>query len=113
MQKLYYSPFANHHPQWLKFLFILIFFGTIFLTCSFTFTYFDNQLGFIGIPIGFVGGYYIAYYGLYGLYVNFSNTSMDKLYDKLEKKEEDKRSMEYMKKLQEMSKKIKNKDNKK
>ena len=113
MKKLNYSPAANHHPGWLKLLFILVFFGTFFLTGSLTFSYFNHQLAYIGIPIGFVGGWYVAYYGLYGLYQKFSDTSMDEFYDQAEKRDKEKKSMEHFKKLQEMSKKIREKDKKK
>ena len=110
MKKISYSPAANHHPGWLKFLFLLIFFGTTLLVNSFTHDYFQNSTAYIGIPIGLVSGYYIAYFGLYGFYVKFSDVSKDDLFEQLEKKETEKKQMEEVKRLQEMSNKIREKD---
>ena len=67
-------------------------------------------MGYIGIPIGFVSGYYIAYYGLYGLYVKFSDISKDDLIEYLEKKELEKKHKEDFKRLLEKSNKIREKD---
>ena len=113
MKKLNYSPAADHHPGWLRFIFIVVFVGTLFLVCAFTFNYFDNHAAFLGIPVGFFAGYYIAYYGLYGLYQKFSDTSRDTVYDELEKKDQERKKLEEGRRLQELSKKIQENEDKK
>jgi hypothetical protein len=106
MKDINYSPFANHHPGWLRFVFGLIFLGSFFLISSLSLGYIKHAAGYLGIPIGFVSAYYISYYGLYGLYEKFSNTSNDVLFEKLEKIEHEKKQMKEAYRLLEMSKKI-------
>ena len=53
---------APHHPGWLKFLNFLVFVGVLYFCCSISFTYFNDVRAYLGVPIGFVGGYYISYY---------------------------------------------------
>ena len=81
---------APHHPGWLKFLNILVFVGVLYFCCSISFTYFNDVRAYLGVPIGFVGGYYISYYVVYGLYKRFSDISKDGLYRELEKAKEQK-----------------------
>ena len=88
--KNFYKPAGDQHPFWLRCLFIIVWVSVMYICCAVSFAYFENHAAYFGIPIGFVGGYYIAYYGMYGLYKTFSDVSKDLLYKELEKLKEQK-----------------------
>ncbi len=102
MKKIDYIPSAAWHPFWLKLLYLFIFGGVLYFCCLISFTNFNDVRAYIGIPIGFVGGYYISYYVMYGLYKRFSDISKDDLYRELEKakeQEDDEEETEMIKKM--------------